>query len=240
MAAVPDVVFISFEEPNAEEHFARLLSFAPHAKRVHHIEGVYNAWTTAARLATTPHFYLIEADNWILDGFEFRAPEEPLTGDIYMWRARNAVNGLELLNGCIKFMNREAVLAMQPRALDFFLSIKGERRLIEKVASETRFNSSPFLAWRCGFRECAKFMAGMVRNASIPNIVKVWHTVGGDKSNGEWCMLGARMGTRFARKNAGTPAMGAINDINWLKERFAIVAQRVETQTGAQERAAEG
>jgi hypothetical protein len=226
--SAPDVVFISYEEPNAEENFARLLQFAPHAKRVHHIEGVYNAWTTAAKLAETSHFFLVEADNWILDGFEFRAPEDPLTGDIYMWRARNAVNDLALLNGCMKFLSRDSVLSMQPGAVDFFLSMKGQHRLIEKVATETRFNTSPFLAWRCGFRECAKFINGMVDNPNIPNIVKIWHTVGADRLNGQWCMLGARMGTEFGRKHKGRSEMRAINDMNWLKARFAEVSRQVE------------
>jgi hypothetical protein len=33
VASATDVVFVSYEEPKAEEHFARLLTFAPRRRR---------------------------------------------------------------------------------------------------------------------------------------------------------------------------------------------------------------
>jgi hypothetical protein len=221
----PDVIFISFEEPDADANFARLLKFAPHARRVHHVAGIFNAYRAALALVSTPYFFVVDGDNWILDGFRFVAPPETEQADIWMWRARNGVNGLELMNGALKLLNREAVMSMDAGALDFTASMKGSQRVINFVASETRFNSSPFLAWRSGFRECAKFANGLVDNPSIPRIMKIWQTVGADKPNGHWCMLGARMGADFGRRFAGTEVLRSINDMAWMKSEFEKAAR---------------
>jgi len=222
-SAGADVVFLSYQEPNAEENFARLRFFAPHAKRVRDIEGIYNAYQEAARIAETPSFFLVDGDNWIVDGFDFLLPRNVKSADIYFWRARNAVNGLELMNGSVKLLSRNVVATMEKDAVDFSAAMKGTRVVINRVASETRFNATPFLAWRCGFRECAKFLGGLVDNPNVPNIVRVWQTVGEKAPNGRWCMLGARMGAAFGEKSRGTDALKAINDMAWLEQEFERV-----------------
>lgn len=224
----PDVIFLSYEEPNAEENYARLLSFAPHAKRVHHVKGIYHAWAAAAGLAETPRFFIVDGDSWILDGFKFEIPEELRATDVRMWRSLNAVNGLRLMNGCVKLVNRGAVLSMDKDALDFVVSMKGQVGVSDQVASETRFNVSPFLAWRCGFRECAKYEAQMVKHPDIPRIIEIWQSVGAEKPFGKWCMLGARMGGKFGRRHRGTEAMRQIHDMDRMKQAFEKVARRVE------------
>src|SRR5579864_4552845 len=100
-----DVVFLSYEEPDADANFARLLEFAPHAKRVHHIEGIFNAYQAMLALATTPYFFIVDGDSWILDGFDFAAPANVSDAAIWMWLSRNAVNGLEHLNGAVKLLS---------------------------------------------------------------------------------------------------------------------------------------
>jgi hypothetical protein len=222
---LPDVIFISFEEPNADENFARVLSLAPHAKRLHGIKGVFNAWSAAAQLVTTPYFFLVEGDNWILDGFELRQPEPETNNKIYYWPARNAVNKMEWFNGCLKFLAREAVSTMSRDAVDFFHSIKGYRQPMTQVATETRFNASPFLAWRCGFRECAKLAAGSYNTPRAQEVLKTWQSVGADALNGTWCIFGARMGANFGRRNKGRDEIRLVNDMDWLKAQFALVEQ---------------
>lgn len=219
----PDVVFVTYQEPNAEEHFARLLAFAPRAKRVRDVEGMYNAYQQAARIAETPFFFLVDGDSWILDGFAFSAPIDASRAEVWMWLAKNAVNGLQHLNGSVKLVSREAMLSMNPAALDYSASIRGRRRVIEEVASETRFNASPFLAWRAGFRECAKLAGGLVNHPSVPRLLQVWQTVGKYKPNGTWCMLGAKMGAAYGEKWRGTDAMRAINDMAWQRTEFERV-----------------
>lgn len=219
----PDVIFVSYEEPDADENYARLLSFEPLSKRVHGIKGVFKAWRKAARLATSSHFYLVEGDNWVLDGFSFHWPEPTPNADIYMWTARNAVNKIVWFNGGLKLLSRNAVFSMDKSAVDFFLSMKGERRIFADAATETRFNSSPFLAWRCGFRECAKLAGGIVQHPRLHELLQIWQTVGAEAPNGEWCILGSRMGAAFGTQNFGSDMLRKVNDMDWLKETFESI-----------------
>ena len=186
-----DVVFLSYDEPTANEHFARLRTFAPHAKRVHGVKGLGNAHRKAAEISDTDYLFVVDADNWILNGFKFDPPEPELSGK-YLWCSRNAVNGAIWRNGAIKLIRRADVLALTSFDVDFFLTIPGKIRLVDWVATETRFNSSPFMAWRAGFRECAKMAAGSVRSTRIQEMLQLWQTVGADKPFGDWCIRGSR------------------------------------------------
>lgn len=219
-----DVVFLSYDEPSANANFARLRQFAPHAKRVHGVEGIGNAHRKAAEIAETDYLFVVDADNWILNGFSFEFPEPELTGK-YLWFSRNAVNGAIWRNGAIKLLPRDDVLAVAGSAVDFFLSIRGAIRLVNVVASETRFNISPFLAWRAGFRECAKLAAGSTKSSRAREMLETWQTIGHDKPHGDWCIRGSRMGAAFGKANAGTPALRLINDLAWLKQEFSNCLQ---------------
>jgi hypothetical protein len=198
---------------------------APQAKRVHHVEGIGNAYRAALDLTSTPHFFLVDGDNWIIDGFHFIPPVEIARAEVWMWRTRNAVNGLEMVNGSVKLVSRAAVFSVDRAALDFSRSMAGRQRVIDVVASETRFNSSPFLAWRAGFRECAKLANGLIDSPHVPELMKVWQTVGTHMPNGRWCMLGARMGAEFGRQFAGTERLNVINDIRRLEKVFELVRE---------------
>jgi hypothetical protein len=225
----PDVVFISFEEPNADENFARLLAFAPHAKRVHHVEGEYEAHMAALRLASTPRFFIVDGDSWILDGFAFVAPEASQRPHRnYMWKSRNAVNGLELMNGSVKFVSGESLASLRKDAADLIMSMNDKWYVLDQVASETRFNTSSFLAWRCGFRECAKLASANLESNTPSDIIRVWQTKGAEAPHGRWCMLGARMGAEFGRQFAGTERLNVINNIRRLEKVFELVQQSPE------------
>ena len=58
-----DVVFISYDEPNADENFADLLNKCPWAKRSHGVFGSDAAHKAAANLSETERFVGIDADN---------------------------------------------------------------------------------------------------------------------------------------------------------------------------------
>ena len=48
-----DIVFLSYDEPNAELHYADLCGKAPWAKRVHGVKGSDHAHKAAAELSST-------------------------------------------------------------------------------------------------------------------------------------------------------------------------------------------
>ncbi len=53
-----DIVFISYNEPNADSNFQALKDKQPTAKRVHGVKGIHNAHIKAAEISDTPLFWV--------------------------------------------------------------------------------------------------------------------------------------------------------------------------------------
>ena len=66
-----DIVFISYNEPNAEENWQRLTARFPLAKRVHGVKGIHQAHIAAAKKCFTHMFWVVDGDAVILDTFDF-------------------------------------------------------------------------------------------------------------------------------------------------------------------------
>ena len=64
-----DVVFISYDEPNADENWAHLQSICPWAKRSHGVFGSDACHKAAAKLSETERFIGIDADNKVREDF---------------------------------------------------------------------------------------------------------------------------------------------------------------------------
>ena len=60
-----DIIFLSYDEPNAEKNYADLCSKAPWAKRVHGVEGSDAAHKACADLSETENFITIDGDTII-------------------------------------------------------------------------------------------------------------------------------------------------------------------------------
>ena len=58
-----DIIFLSYDEPNAEKNYADLCSKVPWAKRVHGVEGSDAAHKACADLSETEYFVTVDADN---------------------------------------------------------------------------------------------------------------------------------------------------------------------------------
>jgi hypothetical protein len=67
-----DVVFISYNEANAEENYLRLLDTCPRAKRVHGVKGIHNAHIKAATLCDTDMIWIVDGDAVIADDFNYK------------------------------------------------------------------------------------------------------------------------------------------------------------------------
>jgi len=57
-----DVVFLSYDEPNADLHYADLCNKVPWAKRVHGVKGSDHAHKAAAEKSETEWFVTVDAD----------------------------------------------------------------------------------------------------------------------------------------------------------------------------------
>lgn len=160
-----DVFFLSYGEPNAEENFEQLKRKAPHAQRVEGIVGIHNAYKHCANLSSTEMFYLVDGDSYILDSFEFNYN---ITTDdtCYLWLARDPVYDIRSYYGCLKLWPKNVVLnsgdwhtldSERGIILDSALVIIKKKDIsLNILASEHRYNTTPFNTWRTIFREYTK------------------------------------------------------------------------------------
>ena len=208
-----DIVFLSYDEPNADVHYADLLTKAPWAKRVHGIKGSDAAHKAAANLSDTEWFITVDADNIVhTEFFDLDLDMNDPKIQVYGWCGRNSVNGLRYGNGGLKIWKKEFVLNMRTheasdsdRGQVDFCWEEGYRNF-PRVYSDSIITGSPFQSWRAGFREGVKMT--LLDGIRVPpmeikeriwwhNIhrLRMWSTVGSHEENGLYAILGARMGT---------------------------------------------
>jgi hypothetical protein len=208
-----DVVFLSYDEPNADLHYADLCNKVPWAKRVHGVKGSDAAHKAAAELSETEWFITVDADN-IVDP-EFFNLELNMSNpgiQVYGWCGFNVINGLRYGNGGLKIWRRDFVLNMKTheasdsdRGQVDFCWEEGYKNF-PVTYSKSIITGSPFQAWRAGFREGVKMT--LKDGVRVPpqelqehiwwhNIhrLRMWSTVGTHEENGNYAVLGARMGT---------------------------------------------
>jgi hypothetical protein len=211
-----DVIFLSYDEPNADLHYADLCNKVPWAKRVHGVKGSDHAHKAAAELSETEWFITVDADN--ICNSEFFNLDLDMSDpkiQVYGWCGRNSINGLRYGNGGLKIWKKEFVLNMQThenassdRAQVDFCWEEGYKNF-PRVYSESVITGSPFQAWRAGFREGVKMT--LLDGVKVPpqeikeriwwhNIhrLRIWSTVGMHEENGIYSIYGARLGTWLA------------------------------------------
>ena len=92
-----DIVFISYDEPNADENYSDLLEKCPWAKRSHGVWGSDAAHKAAAAMSETDRFITVDADNIINDDFLNQVidfdEDTDLNNKVISWTAKNIING---------------------------------------------------------------------------------------------------------------------------------------------------
>ena len=166
----------------------------------------------------------MNGDSEILSDFQFEPPETPLEEAVYTWRSLNPVNQLVYGFGGVKLFPKSAFLSASS-FIDMSTSLGAPYRIVCRLASVTRFNSSPFEAWRGGFRECAKLSSQCIPNQRIIETEQrlgVWLSKGKERPFGPCALLGARQGSAYGRKHKhDRMALAKLNDFSWL-ERFFL------------------
>jgi len=221
-----DIIFLSYDEPLADEHWKRLKKRYPFAGRVHGVKGILNAHKKCAEIAETDYFFVVDGDAYILDTFSFENIPFKLSEDFfYMWSSRNAVNDLTYSNGGVKLLPKAFLDDIEDYGLDMFITLPHKN--INEVASLSRFNANPFYSWRAGFRECAQLACNACKHSKEIKrqlriyLLNIWCNKGFDREFGMWCIKGARAGRRYGienRRNENSITM--INDFDWLRDRF--------------------
>ena len=102
-----DIIFISYQEPNAEANWKALKERFPMAKRVHGVKGIHQAHIQAANKSFTKMFYVVDGDAEIVDDFNFDHKVSEWDLDcVHVWRSRNPINNLEYGYGGVKLLSK--------------------------------------------------------------------------------------------------------------------------------------
>jgi hypothetical protein len=208
-----DIIYISYDEPNAELNYADLLNKAPWAKRVHGVKGSDAAHKAAAALADTEWFVTVDGDNKIYNKFlDLDIDTSNADVKVFSWCGHNVVNGLKYGNGGVKVWSKEFVNNMQTHEsassdesqIDFCWE-KGYKNF-PIVFSDSVINETPYQAWRAGFREGVKMLTKNGIKVMPQHItdevywhnihrLRIWSSVGAHVKNGLFAILGARQGS---------------------------------------------
>ena len=212
--AEQDIIFLSYDEPNAEKNYADLCAKVPWAKRVHGVKGSDAAHKACAALSETEYFVTVDADNIIDPKFldiEVDLAELGLTPEhVFSWCGKVHVNGLMYGNGGLKMWTRKFVNNMRTHENSAVDDEKGKVEFCfdEKYYqfndsySESFTNATPFQAWRAGFREGVKMSLNQgTKTTDIKKVwwqnyqrLLIWCNIGVDVDNGIWSTIGAREG----------------------------------------------
>jgi len=213
-----DIVFISYNELNAESNLAKLRERFPLVKHVRGVKGIHQAHIAAAKRSVTPMFWVVDADAIILDTFKFDYKITPEEQDIvHVWRSRNPVNGLEYGYGGVKLLPKQLTLDMDITSTDMTTSISKRFKAMDEVSNITAFNTDEFSTWRSAFRECCKL--AVINNDESNARLKVWCTIGSD----ETAIKGALAGKTYGQENASNKeALSKINDFTWLQDQWSL------------------
>ena len=210
-----DCIYLTYDEPKKEEFWIKIQNMVPWAKRVDGVKGSDAAHKAAADASDTDRFVLIDGDN--LPDPEFFNLQLSLDAGnrdcVFRWKARNSINGLMYGNGGMSCWTKDYVYGMKTHentdgtnetVVEFCFHPK--YWAMHDCFSTTYPDSTPFQAWRAGFREGVKMCLDRGRKPDIAEFEKsvasrnydnlaIWHSVGQDNSNGAWAIYGARLGT---------------------------------------------
>lgn len=245
-----DFVFIGFREPNKHYNYADLLNKVPWAKRVDGVVGFDNAHKAAAELAETDFFISIDGDNildakFLLETLDFSKTNPDA---VHRWRARNSINGLIYGNGGIVGWPKKTCLSMkthenadtEENEIDFCWGVPHEN--LHNVYSDTVIDHSPEQAFVAGFREGVKMSLDkgkvippmqFLEKIYKPNlkVLTTWMSVGADVDNGQYAILGARMGCWYTTVKGID--LKRVRDIDFIREiyfnRITEVSETIES-----------
>ena len=218
-----DIVFISYNEPNAEENYQRLLKRYPNAKRVHKVKGIHQAHIEAAKLCNTNMFWVVDGDAIIVDNFNLDHQVAQWDQDtVHVWRSQNPINDLVYGYGGIKLLPTKLTINMDTSKPDMTTSITNKFKPMLEVSNITAFDTDEFSTWKSAFRECAKLASKTIQgqiNEETEQRLETWCTVGKDRPYGSYAVAGARAGRKFGLSNSNDIKL--INDFDWLYEQFS-------------------
>ena len=239
-----DVFFLSYNEPYADENYAKLKEIVPNARRVNGVKGFAAAHQECARRSFTNNFYVVDSDAIIVDGFDFKfLPSkynkwwhDEQSNYICVWSSINPINDLIYGHGGVKILPKQPLLRPNKDVVDFTTGFGLKTKVFEEVSNITAFNYDEFNTFRSAFRECAKLMSNITNRVLIDSLdpvtaikikkeaeyrLNIWTTVGSKNNFGEYCVAGAMQGKKYGEKFSNNiEKLKLINDYEWMTNEF--------------------
>jgi hypothetical protein len=225
-----DVVFLSYKEENKETNWNRLKKMIPKAKRVDGVKGFDAAHRAVGEASSTERTVVVDGDNWLNDDalFDIMFKRSLIEGDqVVSYASINMINSLIYGNGGVKVWPTELLRASSShefaefgRCVDFVYNENIKYLQQNKIISSTVQNSTPEQAFTAGYREGVKLSMDLTGQARpiIKFYLNTWGSIGSDVRNGEWAIMGARLGVHdslFLNKFDHT----SINDLDFLYDK---------------------
>jgi hypothetical protein len=215
---VYDIIFISYNELNADDNFNSLKERFPLAKRVHGIKGIHQAHIAAAKKSFTKMFWVVDADAVISKSFNFdyKVPEWDLDV-VHVWRSLNPINDLSYGYGGVKLLPKQLTISMNTNTTDMTMNISSKFKPMDEISNITAFNTDAFSTWRSAFRECCKL--AVINNEESLARLYFWCQLNEQIPYGAHAYIGAIQGKQYGEKNASDKeALAKINDFTWLED----------------------
>ena len=191
-----DIVFISYDEQNADAHWQQLKEKEPRSQRVHGVKGLFNALQAAAKLATTDWFYAVFAKTVVKDEFKFDFYPDYLRHPAnYVFQAYNPILDHSYGHGGIVLHNRRWLIENTEVEGDITMSMPVVS--VPILSCINHYNETPWSAYRTAFREA--FKLSKMNSIDDQFHLHLWLTRE-QGTNGFWSMIGANDGIKYSNE----------------------------------------
>jgi len=202
--AVMDVIFISYDEPDADHNWNILEQQCARAKRVHGVAGMETALEAAADLSSTPWYYAVFAKTRLYEQFDFSyVPDFMQQPKHYIFDCINIVNGLQYGHMGVVMYNCQGIRDLNQAknfGLDYTLSFAHES--VPMVSCYGNFDQTPYHTWRTAFRECAKLAYFESQSPTVDGEYRLNTWLSRAQGNhADWCLKGAHDGVEFFKSS---------------------------------------
>jgi len=217
-----DIIFLSYDEPNAEENWKKLKEKHPRAKRSHGVKGRTQAYYAAAAMSDTDYFFAVFPTIDIDDSFDFAfQPDRMKNACHYIFHCKNPVNGLEYGHRAVILYNKHLCLSTIHPSLDFTLS--QPHTVVPQLCGTSHFNTTPEISWRVAFREVIK-LCEMKPTVESRHRLKKWCELGkGD--NALLVQQGALNAVEYYKEHKDDMnALKLSYELEWLKNKFNSIS----------------
>ncbi len=224
-----DIVFIANGEPNAFDHWIRLINetdYQPNrVTQVANVNGRVAAYHAAARASQTPWFFAVFAKLEVDYRFDWSwQPDRMQQPKHYIFHALNPVNGLVYGHQAMIAYNRELVLNNPGHGLDFTLDSAHE--VVPILSGVARYNVSPWVTWRTAFREALKLCG----SSDVESQYRLRQWLATPRTNIEnwgWSVWGAEDAVEYYQAVGGDfEALRKSYDWSWLAS-YALIRRNL-------------